>query len=81
MNNDYKQIYKNTGLVPRTYDQAYNTPDYATGFWKCETPNKKAIKLLISWVVAITMVGLIMFSLYALVYMFSGTGGFGGVYA
>ena len=72
MNNDYKQIYKNTGLVPRTYDQAYNTPDYATGFWKCETPNEKSIKTIITWVVAILMVGFILSSLYALFYMFAG---------
>ena len=29
MNQDYKQVYKNTGTVPRTTDEAYNTPDYA----------------------------------------------------
>jgi hypothetical protein len=29
MNNDYKQVYKNTGTVPRTTDEAYNTANYA----------------------------------------------------
>jgi len=62
----FKQVYKNTGLISRTIDQAYNTADYATPIWKCETPNEKAIRLLLSWVVASLMVALIGFSLYAL---------------
>ena len=66
MNNDYKQIYKNTGLLPRTYDQAYKTADYATAFWKCETDNRRAIKLLFTWVVAIAMLGFIFSSFYGL---------------
>lgn len=27
---DYKQVYRNTGLLPRTLDEAYKTPEYAT---------------------------------------------------
>lgn len=29
MNQDYKQVYKNTGMTPRSIDEAYKTPDYA----------------------------------------------------
>lgn len=68
---DYKSVYKNTGLTPRTFDQAYKTADYATALWKCETPNEKSFRLLFTLVVAGFMVGLIAFSLYALM-MFVG---------
>lgn len=64
---DYKQVYKNTGLTPRTFDQAFKTADYATALWRCETPNEKSFRLLFTWAVAILMVGLIVFSLYALI--------------
>lgn len=63
---DYKQVYKNTGLTPRTFDQAYKTADYATALWRCETPNEKSIKLLFNLVMVGFMLGLITFSLYAL---------------
>ena len=69
---DYKQVYKNTGLTPRTYDQAYKTADYAIALWKCETPNQKAIRLGLTWVVASVMIAFIFFSLYALFFMFAG---------
>jgi len=72
MMTDYKQVYKNTGLTPRTYDQAFKTADYATALWKCETPNEKAVRLLFSWVVASLMIAFIFSSLYALFFMFAG---------
>ena len=70
--NDYKAVYKNTGLTARTYDQAYNTPDYAISIWKCETDNKRAIKSLLTWAVASLMIVFIFSSVYALIYMFAG---------
>ena len=34
MNNDYKQVYKNSGTVARTTDQAYKNAEYATPIYR-----------------------------------------------
>jgi hypothetical protein len=72
MMSDYKQIQKNTGLTPRTYDEAYNTPDYATAIWKYESDNKRGAKLIIKWTVYMGIVAWLAISIYAMVMLFVG---------
>lgn len=43
---DYKQIYKNTGTIPRTTWESTRNADYATPIWKCESENVSAMRLL-----------------------------------
>jgi hypothetical protein len=69
---DYKAVYKNVGTTPRTYDQAFNTADYATALWKCETANEKGIRLIISWAVVVAVIIGILFSVYALLMIIGG---------
>lgn len=70
--NNYESVYKNTGTTPRTYDEAYNTPDYATALWKCETDNKRGMKMIIRWVVVLGTIAWVLMSIYAMVMLFRG---------
>ena len=40
--NDYKSVYKNSGMLPRTADEAFKTADYATPIWRCEDDTDRA---------------------------------------
>jgi hypothetical protein len=43
---DYKQVYKNTGMTPRTTWESAKNSDYATPIWRCESENVSAMRLL-----------------------------------
>lgn len=34
MNNDYKAVYKNTGMTPRSLNEAYKNAEYATPIYR-----------------------------------------------
>lgn len=70
MANDYQSVFKNTGTTPRTYDEAYNTADYATALWKCDTENKRGVKLLLSLAMVAGGVAWVGLSLYAIYKLF-----------
>lgn len=57
--NDYKQVQKNTGLVPRTLSEANKDADYATALWVCETENESALKFFADMFVGLVFTGLV----------------------
>jgi hypothetical protein len=64
--NDYKQVQKNTGLVPRTLSEANKDADYATPIWRCETEN--GWKFLVDALVGLVTTGLVVGVLLSLAY-------------
>jgi nitrate reductase NapE component len=47
----YKSVYKNTGTVPRTLDQAYKNAEYATPIYRMRTEWDDAKEFFIGFVV------------------------------
>lgn len=61
---NYDSVYKNTGTVPRTMNEAFKTADYATPIWRCETENENGFKFFVDMMLGAVMVGLPLIMLY-----------------
>ena len=49
-----------------SYDEAFNTPTYATGMWKCESESERAVEMFKNLVVAGFTAGVIGGSIYVM---------------
>jgi hypothetical protein len=58
MQNDYQAVYKNTGLLPRTLDEAERNATYASPIMKFESDNAKAMDIM-GWYLVIGVLMLI----------------------
>ena len=67
MKNDYKQVYKNTGTVPRTLHEAYRDGEYGYSVHLFKDDTKQALQFLADMVVGIALVGVLVFIGYAVV--------------
>lgn len=67
MKNDYGSFvmnYRRFTRTARTFDEAYNTADYATPIWRCETHSEKWSRDNAGWMIAIGSVVLFAFLIY-----------------
>jgi hypothetical protein len=58
MKPDYKQIYKNSGMLPRTLSEANRDADYATPLWRCETDTESGWRFLLESLIGLGLVAL-----------------------
>ena len=57
--NDYKAVYKNTGLTPRSLNEAYKNAEYATPIYRqVNTEVRDALEFMGGLLVGLTYIGL-----------------------
>ena len=68
--NNYKQVYKNTGTVPRTMGEAYRNADYATPIHRYDTEHDDAVRFLKDFGISVVVLGLLgvfFYSIYLII--------------
>ena len=66
---NYESVYKNTGTVPRTMDEAYHSADYATAIHRYDTEKDDAVRFFKEFGLAtlvIALLGMIGYSVWML---------------
>ena len=52
----YRSVYKNVGMTPRTMDEAYKTPNYAAGIFKPKSELRLAWEFVCDALIGFVMV-------------------------
>lgn len=64
--NNYKQVYRNLGMTPRTLSEANKDADYATPIWRCESDMESGWQFLKESLIGLVLVALGMVGLMGL---------------
>lgn len=67
---NYKSVYKNLGMTPRTMGEAYRGADYATPIHRYNTEHDDAVRFMKDFgisVVVLALLGAIAYSVYQII--------------